>query len=82
MTLARKAGLVAKRSRRASLSKVLARSVVIARGSAKASGAGVVKVKLVPTKAAKRAARKLGKATLTITVSQGSAVKKLTLKLR
>jgi hypothetical protein len=79
--LARKAGLTGKRAGKASLaSAAAAKSVVIARGGASGGGA-VVKVKLAPTRAAKRAAARLGKAVVTITVSQGSAVAKATLKL-
>jgi hypothetical protein len=80
-SLARKAGLTAKKAR-VSLAAVVsgAKSVVIARGSANAKG-GVVKLKLVPTRAAKRAVWRLRKAVVTIAVSQGAASAKATLKL-
>jgi hypothetical protein len=80
-SLGRKAGLTGK-SARVSLAAVVsgAKSVVIARGRATANG-GVVKLKLVPTKAAKRAAKRLRKAVVTIAVSQGPASAKATLKL-
>jgi hypothetical protein len=80
-SLARKTGLTGK-SARVSLAAVVsgAKSVVIARGSAGAKG-GVVKLKLAPTKAGKRAVKRLHKAVVTIAVSQGAASAKATLKL-
>jgi hypothetical protein len=80
-SLGRKAGLTAKKARVSLAAAVSgAKSVVIARGSANAKG-GVVELKLVPTKAAKRAAQRLRKAVVTIAVSQGAASAKATLKL-
>ncbi len=55
---------------------------MVARGKATAKGAGVVKLKLKPTKAAKRAAKKMRKVTLTIKVSQAGAAGKAKVKLR
>jgi hypothetical protein len=79
--LARKAGLAGKP--RLSLAARLAgaKTVVIARGSVRASAGAVVKLKLVPTKAAKRAAKRLRKAKVTIAISQGPASAKATVKI-
>ena len=48
---------------------------MVARGKATAKGAGVVKLKLMPTKAAKRAAEEMRKVTLTIKVSRAGKAK-------
>ena len=77
---ARKAGLVG-RSGRASLAAAVAKAVVVARGAANATGSGPVKLKLKPTPAAKRAAKKLRKAVVTITVSQGTTQTRVALRL-
>jgi len=58
------------------------RATVVARGKATAKGAGVVKLKLMPTKAAKRAAEEMRKVTLTIKVSQAGAAGKAKVKLK
>jgi hypothetical protein len=68
--LAKKAGLT-KRAK-ASITAAVSKAVVVARGSAQAKG-DTVTLKLVPTKAAKKAAKRLRKATVTIVVSQGIA---------
>ena len=59
-----------------------AKAVVVGRGHKTATGAGKVTIKLKPTKAAKRAGRKLKGKKLAISVSQGAARRKLTVKLR
>jgi hypothetical protein len=56
--------------------------VVVARGHTTAQRAGTVTVKLRPTRAAKRAARRLRGVRLTIKVSQGAATARRTLRLR
>jgi hypothetical protein len=56
--------------------------VTVARGHAKAKRAGTVKIRLKPTKAAKRAAKRMRKAVLTIKVSQPGAVGKATVRLK
>jgi hypothetical protein len=81
-SVARKAGLTGKARRSLAAAIAGAKPVVIARGGATAKAAGAVKIKLVPTKAAKRAAKRLRKATVTIAVSQGPAGAKAMLKLR
>jgi len=53
-----------------------AAATAVARGKVTAKGAGVVKLKLKPTKAAKRVANKMRKVTLTIKVSQAGAAGK------
>ena len=55
---------------------------VVARGSAKAKRAGTVKLRLKPTRAAKRAATRLRKVVLTIKVSQAGAAGKAKVTLR
>jgi len=52
---------------------IAASGVVVARGSARAKGAGTVSVRLRPTKAAKRAAKRMRKVKLTIRISQPGA---------
>jgi hypothetical protein len=82
--LAKKLGLRG-RARAAQISAIghsAAAATVVARGKATAKGAGVVKLKLKPTKAAKRAAKKMRKVTLTIKVSQAGAAGKAKLKLK
>ncbi len=59
-----------------------AASVVVANGSASADGPGKVTVKLKPTKAAKRAAKKLRGVTLSLKVTQGAVSGEGKLKLR
>jgi hypothetical protein len=54
----------------------------VARGSATAKRAGVVKLRLKPTKAAKRAAKRMRKVVLTIKVSQPGAAGKATVRLK
>jgi hypothetical protein len=78
---ARRAGLTGKARRSLAAALSGAKTVVIARGSASAKG-GAVKLVLRPTKAAKRAAKRLRRATVTIAVSQGPASGKTTLRLR
>ena len=58
------------------------RTTVVARGNAKAKRAGTVKLRLKPTKAAKRAAKRMRKVVLTIKVSQAGAAGKAKVKLR
>jgi hypothetical protein len=82
--VAKKLGLRGK-ARTAQISAVghsAAAATVVARGKATAKGAGVVKLKLKPTKAAKRAAKKMRKVTLTIKVSQAGAAGKAKVKLK
>ena len=55
-----------------------ASTVTVARGHAKARRAGTVKLRLKPTKAAKRAAKRMRKVVLTIKVSQPGAAGKAT----
>jgi hypothetical protein len=55
---------------------------VVARGTATARGAGRITVRLAPTARAKRAARRLRGATLTITVTQGSVRRTARIRLR
>jgi hypothetical protein len=59
-----------------------AKAVVVARGRTTAKQAGTVTVKLRPTRAAKRVARRFRGVKLTIKVSQGAATAKRTVKLR
>jgi hypothetical protein len=59
-----------------------ASTVVVARGHVKAKGAGVVKLRLKPTKAAKRAAKRMRKVVLTIKVSQAGAAGTAKIRLR
>ena len=59
-----------------------AKAVVVGRGRKTATGAGRVTIKLKPTKAAKRAGRRLKGKKLAIKVSQGAARGKLSVKLR
>jgi hypothetical protein len=59
-----------------------ARAVVVARGRANAERPGAVKLRLKPTKAAKRAARRMRGITLTVRVSQGARSGATRLKLR
>ena len=59
-----------------------ARAVVVARGRKTAQRAGTVTLKLRPTRAAKRAGRKLRGVRLAIKVSQGTARDSLSIKLR
>jgi hypothetical protein len=59
-----------------------ASTVTVARGHAKAKRAGTVKIRLTPTKAAKRAAKRMRKVVLTIKVSQPGAAGKATVRLR
>ena len=55
---------------------------MVARGTTKAKRAGMVKIRLKPTKAAKRAAKRLRKVVLTIKASQAGAAGTAKLKLR
>ena len=55
---------------------------VVARGHVNAKGAGTVKLRLKPTKAAKRAAKRLRKVVLTIKLSQAGAAGKARIKLK
>ena len=57
-----------------------ASTVTVARGHAKAKRAGTVKIRLKPTKAAKRAAKRMRKVVLTIKVSQPGAAGKATVR--
>jgi len=57
-------------------------AVTVARGHAKAKRAGTVKIRLKPTKAAKRAAKRMRKVVLTVKVSQPGAAGKATVRLR
>ncbi len=59
-----------------------ASTTVVARGNTKAKRAGTVKLRLKPTKAAKRAAKRMRKVVLTIKVSQAGAAGKAKVKLR
>jgi hypothetical protein len=59
-----------------------ASTVTVARGHAKATRAGTVKLRLKPTRAAGRAAKRMRKVVLTIKVSQPGAVGKATVRLR
>jgi hypothetical protein len=59
-----------------------AKAVVVGRGRKTATGPGRVTIKLKPTKAAKRAGRRLKGKKLAIKVSQGAARGKLSVKLR
>jgi hypothetical protein len=59
-----------------------ANAVVVGRGHKSAAQAGAVTIKLKPTKAAKRAGRKLKGKKLAVSVSQGPARGKLSVKLR
>jgi len=59
-----------------------ASTVTVARGHAKSKRAGTVKIRLKPTKAAKRAAKRMRKVVLTITVSQPGAAGKATVRLK
>ena len=59
-----------------------ASTTVVARGNAKAKRAGVVKLRLKPTKAAKRAAKRMRKVVLTIKVSQAGAAGKAKVRLK
>ena len=59
-----------------------ASTVTVARGHAKAKRAGTVKIRLKPTKAAKRAAKRMRKVVLTIKVSQPGAAGKATVRLK
>ena len=59
-----------------------ASTVTVARGHAKAKRAGTVKLRLKPTKAAKRAAKRMRKVVLTIKVSQPGAAGKATVRLK
>ncbi len=57
-------------------------TVVVARGHVTAKRAGTVKLRLKPTKAAKRAAKRMRKVVLTIKVSQAGAAGTAKIKLR
>jgi hypothetical protein len=59
-----------------------AAGVTVARGHVNAKRAGTVKLRLKPTRVAKRAAKRLRKVTLTIRVSQAGAAGKAKVKLR
>jgi hypothetical protein len=59
-----------------------AATVTVARGHAKATRVGTVKIRLKPTRAAKRAAKRMRKVVLTIKVSQPGAAGTAKLKLR
>jgi hypothetical protein len=59
-----------------------ASTVTVARGHAKAKRAGTVKIRLKPTKAAKRAAKRMRKVVLTIKVSQAGGAGTAKIKLR
>ena len=59
-----------------------AKPVVVARGTARAKGAGTVKLRLKPTAKGRRAAKRLAGAKLTITVSQGAARGSRTIRLK
>jgi hypothetical protein len=70
-------------ARVASRGVAAAATVVVARGHTSAKRAGqTVKLRLRPTKAAKRAAKRLRKVTLTIKVSQAGATGRAKVKLR
>jgi hypothetical protein len=59
-----------------------AATVTVARGHAKAKRASTVKIRLKPTRAAKRAAKRMRKVVLTIKVSQPGAAGKATVRLK
>jgi hypothetical protein len=59
-----------------------AKPVVVARGTARARGAGTVKIRLKPTAKGRRAAKRLAGAKLTITVSQGAARGSKTIRIK
>jgi hypothetical protein len=61
---------------------VAAAAVTVARGYVKAKRAGTVKLRLKPTKAAKRAAKRMRKVVLTVKVSQAGGAGSAKLKLR
>lgn len=56
--------------------------VVVAKGSARAGSAGAVKLKLKPTKKAKRVWKKMGGVTLRVEVTQGGSTSTRSIKLR
>jgi hypothetical protein len=59
-----------------------ASTVTVARGHAKAERAGTVRLRVKPTRAAKRAAKRMRKVVLTIKVSQPGAAGKATVRLK
>jgi hypothetical protein len=61
---------------------IAAAGVVVARGSARARGAQTITLRLRPTKAAKRAAKRMRRVVLTIRVSQAGAAGKARVTLR
>jgi hypothetical protein len=71
--VARKLRLRGKAGAAAVKGGIAAAGVVVARGSARARGAGTVALRLRPTKAAKRAARRMRNVKLTIRISQPGA---------
>ena len=81
--VARKVGLRGKASaaRLKATGSAAASATVVARGTTKAKRAGMVKIRLKPTKAAKRAAKRLRKVVL-IKVSQAGAAGTAKVKLR
>ena len=84
--VARKVGLRGKAgasaARIASKGFAAASTTIVARGNTKAKQAGTVKIRLKPTKAAKRAAKRMRKVVLTIKVSQAGAAGTAKIKLR
>jgi hypothetical protein len=81
--IAKKLGLRGKaRTARIASKGFASAATVVARGSAKAKGAGVVKLRLKPTKAAKRAAKRMRKVVLTVKVSQAGAAGTAKVKLK
>jgi hypothetical protein len=82
--IAKKLGLRgrARTARIASKGFAAASRTVVARGNVSAKGAGVVKLRLKPTKAAKRVAKKMRKVTLTVKVSQAGAAGTAKVKLK
>ena len=69
-------------ARIASRGVAAAATVVVARGHATAKGAQTVKLRMRPTKAAERAAKRLRKVTLTVKVSQAGATGTTKITLR
>jgi hypothetical protein len=77
-----KAGASAARAQISRRAFAAASTVVVARGHATAKGAQTVKLRLRPTKAAKRAAKRMRKVAVTIKVAQGAASGRAKVKLR
>jgi hypothetical protein len=81
--IAKKLGLRGKaRTARIAGTGFASAATVVARGSAKAKGAGVVRLRLKPTKAARRAAKRMRKVVLTVKVSQAGAAGTAKVKLK